>query len=26
MQHIQSTLSSQSGIQLVPEVFLVGER
>ncbi|MFM9280675.1 hypothetical protein [Paenibacillus jiagnxiensis] len=26
MQHIQSTISSQSGIQLVPEVFVVGER
>ncbi|MDP4096933.1 UDP-N-acetylmuramate dehydrogenase [Paenibacillus sp. P96] len=26
MQHIQSTISSQSGVQLVPEVFVVGER
>ncbi|AOK89028.1 MULTISPECIES: UDP-N-acetylmuramate dehydrogenase [Paenibacillus] len=26
MKHIQSTISSQTGIKLVPEVFVVGER
>lgn len=26
MQQIQSTISSQNGINLVPEVFVVGER